>query len=130
MEISVRFGEGRVVEALIGDHVVRTDQPVKNGGGDTAPSPSDLFLVSIAACAGYYVMDFCLERNIATVGSSVIMRTSKNEKTKMMDEITIEIKLPPGFPQKYEQAVIRAVNLCWVKKHIETAPSFQTIIVR
>ncbi len=130
MEISVEFGEGRVVETAIGDHVVRTDQPVKDGGGGTAPSPSDLFLVSIAACAGYYVLNFCLERKIATAGSGVIMRTSTNEKTRLMDNIRIEIKLPPGFPEKYEKAVVRAVDLCWVKKNIETAPAFDTVIVR
>ena len=130
MEISVEFGEGRVVETAIGDHVVRTDQPVKDGGGGTAPSPSDLFLVSIAACAGYYVLNFCLERKIATAGSSIIMRTSTNEKTRLMDNIRIEIKLPPGFPEKYEKAVVRAVDLCWVKKNIETAPVFDTVIVR
>jgi ribosomal protein S12 methylthiotransferase accessory factor len=130
MEISVEFGGGRVVEASIGDHVVRTDQSAKDGGEGTAPSPSDLFLVSIAACAGYYVLNFCRERKIATAGSSIIMRTSTNEKTKMMDNIRIEIKLPPGFPEKYEKAVVRAANLCWVKKNIEHPPKFDTVIVR
>jgi putative redox protein len=130
MEISVKFGEGRVVEAVVGDHVVRTDQPVKDGGRGSAPSPSDLFLVSIAACAGYYVLNFCLERKIATAGSSIIMRISTNEKTKMMDNVRIEIKLPPGFPEKYEEAVVRAANLCWVKKNIEHPPQFDTVIVR
>ena len=130
MEMTVNFAGGRIVEALIGDHIVRTDQPTENGGSDTAPSPSDLFLASIVACVGYYVLDFCMERKIPMDGAGVTMRTSNNEKTRMMDRITIEIKLPSGFPEKYEKAVVRAADLCWVKKHIETAPEFVTLTVR
>ena len=130
MEIFVSFGGGRIVEAAIGNHVIRTDQPVKNGGGDSAPSSSDLFLASIGACAGYYVLDFCLERKIPTDGISLTMKTERNEKTRMMDRIVIDIKLPPEFPEKYDSAVVRAANLCWVKKHIQTAPVFETRVVR
>jgi ribosomal protein S12 methylthiotransferase accessory factor len=75
-------------------------------------------------------MDFCLERKIPTEGVGVVMSTTKNESTKMLDLIRIEIKLPPEFPEKYEKAVIRAADLCWVKKHIQKAPAFETIVVR
>jgi putative redox protein len=130
MEIPVRLAGGRAVEAVIGDHIVRADQPVKTGGGGTAPSSSDLFLASIALCAAYYVLDFCLQRNIPTDGVGVLMKTHKNETTKMMDRIEIEINLPPQFPRKYDKAVVRAADLCWVKKHIQNSPSFETRILR
>lgn len=130
MEIPVTFGEGRVVETVVGDHTIRTDQPVKSGGGDTAPAPSDLFLASIAACAGYYVLDFCLERKIPTHDIGVMMRMHKDESTKMMTRVDLEITLPPEFPDKYEKAVVRAVDLCWVKKQIQNGPEFKTYTVR
>ncbi len=130
MEISVSLAGGRAVEAVVGDHTIRTDQPVKDGGGGSAPSPSDLFLASIAACTGYYVLDFCLERKISTEGVGVTMRTHKNETTKMLDLVQLEIKLPAEFPEKYEKAVVRAADLCWVKKHIQKAPDFETFVVR
>ena len=130
MEITVKPAGGRVVEAIVGDHTVRTDQPVKDGGGGTAPSPSDLFLASIAACVGYYVLDFCLGRKIPTDGIGVLMRTHNNEEKKLMDRIELEITLPPEFPDKYEEAVVRAADLCWVKKHIQNAPAFETRVVR
>jgi ribosomal protein S12 methylthiotransferase accessory factor len=130
MEITVNLGSGRAVEATVGDYTVRTDQPVEKGGGGSAPSSSDLFLASIAACAGYYVLDFCLERKIPTEGIGLTMRTFKNETTRMLDRIDIEINLPPDFPGKYEKAVVRAADLCWVKKHIQNAPEFDTYTVR
>ena len=130
MEITVKPAGGLALETAIGDYTVRTDQPVKDGGGGTAPSPSDLFLASIAACVGYYVLDFCLERKIPTAEIGVLMRTHKNEEKKLMDRIELEITLPPEFPDKYEKAVVRAAELCWVKKHIQNAPAFETRVVR
>ena len=130
MEIPVKLAGGRAVEATVGGHTVRADQPVDGGGGGTAPSSSDLFLASIAMCAAYYVLDFCLERKIPTDRISVIMTTHKNEKTKLMDRIELKINLPPEFPEKYDKAVVRAADLCWVKKNIQKAPVFETYTVR
>jgi putative redox protein len=130
MEISVSFGGGLVVDAAIDNHVVRTDQRKEDGGGGTAPSPSQYFLASIAACAGYYVMEFCTKRDIPTDGISVVMKTNRNEKTRLLDPTVIEIKLPPEFPEKYESAVVRAANQCWVKKQIHAGMEFETKTVR
>lgn len=130
MEITVKPAGGRAMEATVGDYTIRTDLPVEDGGGGTAPSSSDLFLASIATCAGYYVLDFCLGRKIPTEGIGVLMRTHRNEEKKLMDRIELEISLPPEFPDKYEKAVVRAAELCWVKKHIQNAPAFETRVVR
>ena len=56
MEILVSFGEGMRVDARFRDHVVHTDQPKHVGGDDSAPSPLELFLTSLATCAGLYVL--------------------------------------------------------------------------
>jgi ribosomal protein S12 methylthiotransferase accessory factor len=130
MEISVNFCENKVVEAEIGGHTVRTDQKIEDGGGGTAPSPSQYFLASIAACAGFYVMQFCRERNIPTDGVTVCMKTSRNEKTRLLDPTVIEIGLPPDFPAKYESAVVRAADQCWVKKQIHAGIDCETKTVR
>ncbi len=61
---------------------------------------------------------FCRERGIPTDRTAVIMRTEKNPETKMIVRISIELQLPPEFPQKYRNAVIRAVDQCPVKGHI------------
>ena len=52
-EIKVTFPGGLRVDAEYKGFVVKTDQPLKQGGEGTAPAPFDLFLVSIAACAGF-----------------------------------------------------------------------------
>lgn len=104
---------------------IRTDQPAYAGGTNSAPSPFDLFLASLAACAGYFVVAFCLERKLSTEGLSLSMRTERNPQTRMISKMTIDITLPPGFPEKYRNAVIKAADQCTVKRHILSPPAFE-----
>ncbi len=123
-EIRVSFPGGLKVDAEYKGFIIKTDQPVYQGGEEEAPAPFDLFLASIATCAGYYVLAFCRERGIPTDKAGVIMRTEKDPVAKMISKISIEIQLPPEFPEKYKNAVIRAVDQCTVKAHILKPPAF------
>ena len=126
MDIAVRYAGGRRVEARVKDHVIVADQPVLQGGEGSAPSPFDLFLASIATCAGFYVYDFCIHRDIPVDDMGLIMRTDRDPTTKMLTSIDIEVQLPADFPKKYEPAVLRAVDLCAVKKHLVDPPEIRT----
>jgi ribosomal protein S12 methylthiotransferase accessory factor len=124
-EIKVTFPGGLRVDAEYKGHVVKTDQPVYQGGEGTASSPFDLFLVSIAACAGFYALAFCTERDIPTEKAGVVMRMEKNPETKMIGKISIEIKLPAEFPERYKRAIIKAVDTCTVKAHLLKPPAIE-----
>ena len=124
-EIKVTFPGGLRVDAEYKGHVVKTDQPVKHGGDGTAPAPFDLFMISIAACAGFYALAFCKEREIPTEKAGVVMRMEKNLETKMIGKISIEIQLPAEFPERYKRAIIKAVDTCTVKLNILKAPAFE-----
>ena len=130
MEMSVTFVGGRKIEARFRDHTVITDQSLKEGGDNSAPTPFDLLLVSLANCAAYYVLKFCLERKISIEGLSLGMNKEPDEKTKMLKKITIWIKLPPEFPEKYENAVVRAAESCSVKKLLAQPPDIETRVSR
>lgn len=106
---------------------ILTDQPEKAGGDNAAPSPFDFFLISIGACAGWYVKSFCQQRNLSEEGIKVMMKTHRNHEKRMIDNIEIDIKLPQDFPDKYRDAVIKAAGACTVKKHIADAPEFSIV---
>lgn len=106
---------------------ILTDQPVKAGGDNAAPSPFDFFLISIGACAGWYVKSFCQQRNLSEEGIKVMMKTHRNPEKRMIDNIEIDINLPHDFPDKYRHAVIKAAGACTVKKHIADAPEFSIV---
>ena len=124
-EIQVTFPGGLKVDAVYKGFLIKTDQPVHQGGEGTAPAPFDLFLASIATCAGFYTVAFCRERGIPTENAGVVMRAEKDPETKMISKIRIELRLPAGFPEKYMRAVIKAVDYCTVKAHILKPPAFE-----
>jgi putative redox protein len=125
MEIS--FPGGVAVEARLDAMTIRTDQPERQGGGGTAPSPFDLFLASIGTCAGYYALRFCQERQIPSEGLALTMTWERNPATKLVSRVRIEMSLPPGFPEKYRTAILRAADQCAVKKHLAEAPAIELV---
>ncbi len=45
----------------------------------------------------------------------------------MVAKISLDIQLPPDFPEKYKDALINAANLCAVKKHLLNPPEIEVI---
>ncbi len=121
----VRFPGGKRVDAEHAGFTIRTDQPPEGGGEGSAPAPFDLFLASIATCAGIYVKGFCDSRGIATDRLGLEMRIEREPGSARIAKLALVIQLPPGFPDKHREAVIRAADLCAVKKHIMKPPAFE-----
>ena len=127
--MEMTFPGGVAVEAHFEGTTIRTDQPERHGGGGTAPAPFELFLASIGTCAGFYALRFCQERQIPTDGMAVSMGWERNPATKLVSDIRIQISLPPGFPEKYRTAVVRAADQCAVKRHLLEAPAIEVVAV-
>jgi putative redox protein len=124
-KFSITFDGNKKVSAHFREFTVHTDQPEKEGGENTAPSPFELFLASIGTCAGFYVASFCQSRSIPTGNISIVQTVFRNDTTHMVEKITLDIVLPPDFPEKYKAAVIKAADTCSVKKHLQAPPEIQ-----
>lgn len=125
MEMLINFPGGKRVTSTYKGFTVKTDQPQSEGGDGSAPEPYDLFLSSMGTCAGVYIVYFCESRDIPTDGISMTLRFGRNEKSHLMEKIAIEIHLPPAFPDKYSKAVIRAAEMCTVKRTLSHPPEIQ-----
>jgi ribosomal protein S12 methylthiotransferase accessory factor len=123
--LSVTFPGGKRVDATYAGFTVRTDQPADKGGDGSAPSPFDLFLASIATCAGIYVKGYCDARGIATEGLGLEMEVERDPERNMVTRLAISVHLPDGFPEKHRDGVLRAAEHCAVKKHILAPPAFE-----
>lgn len=124
MELTVTFPGKKKVDAQFKGFTIKTDQPQTNGGDGSAPSPFDLFLASIGTCAGIYVLDFCTNRGISLEKVRLVQTMERDPETHMVTGVTLRIELPGDFPDKYKDSLIRAVDLCTVKKHIMNPPKF------
>ena len=123
--IELEYEGGKKLNARLGNHLVKTDQPPEDGGEDTAPTPSDLFLVSLATCAGLYAYGFCESRNIDTAALRIRTTCHYDEEKKRYTRISTDLRLPPGFPDRYRKALIRSMEMCFVKKHLDQPPAFE-----
>lgn len=121
----VKFPGGKRVDAEYKGFEIRTDQSPKGGGEGSAPEPFTLFLASIATCAGIYVKGYCDAREIPTDGLGLEMQIERDEERRRIAKLVLDIRLPEGFPEKHRDAVIRAAELCSVKKHIFEPPAFE-----
>lgn len=122
MDMEISFTGGKVVAAQYHGFEIITDQPKTSGGQGTAPSPFDFFLASMGTCAGYYVLNFCLARDLPTSGIKLQQHWERHPESGLIESIHQEILLPTDFPEKYLTAVVRAAAQCTVKKHLENPP--------
>lgn len=121
LEIVVTLPGGRRVDAQVGAHVVHTDQPRAAGGEESAPTPFQLFLASIGACAGIFVQGFCATRGLPTADIRIRERPHFADNG-VLASVDLDIELPPTFPEKYRDAVLKVVQQCSVKKAIAAQP--------
>jgi len=113
MDMQIYFPGGKRVFADYGGFTIETDQPARGGGDGSAPAPFDLFLASMQ------------QRGVDATGARITMRTQYDAATGLIGKIDLELQLPAGFPDKYRDAVVNAMNLCTVKKHLHQPPAFE-----
>jgi ribosomal protein S12 methylthiotransferase accessory factor len=120
--IEISLPGGRRVDARVRSHVIHTDQPLEARGEDTAPTPFELFLASLGACAGIFVQGFCATRGIPTEGIRIVERTEHGDDG-VLRAVELELQLPASFPERYRAAVHAVVEQCSVKKAIAAQPA-------
>ena len=126
--MTVSFPGGVAVDATYKGLSVHTDQPESAGGANTALSPFDLFLASIATCMGFYALRFCQERSIVTDGLGVTLEPVRDGDTKKLTALRVDLRLPAEFPEKYRGAIERAVDQCAVKKALFDPPRVELAV--
>ena len=120
--MDVSFPGGKKVYVKYKNFIIKTDQPIKYGGENSNPDPFSVFISSIGACVGYFILSFCIERNIQTKDLKIELETKKNDKTNLIEMINIRIITNTHFPDKYLKSMIKVANLCTVKKHLINPP--------
>ena len=69
--MEVRFVAGEAYEMTVRGHRVVVDQPADAGGQDSAPTPTELFVASLAACVAFYAGRFLTRHGYSRDGLAV-----------------------------------------------------------
>ena len=78
--MKISFPGGKKVNINYKDFIIKTYQPIINGGENTYPDSFSIFISSIGACAGFYILSFCQERGITTNDIELLLQTTKNKQ--------------------------------------------------
>jgi len=130
MTMKIRFAGDKVVHAQTKGFTITTDVPSEPGGEVSAPSPVDLLLASLGTCTSYYVLHFCEQRGMSLEHVGLSLDVDRDEETQKIATIRISIEVPPSFPDRYLDAIVKAASQCTVKKYLQDCPAIETVASR
>ncbi len=102
-------------------HVLFADQPIGDGGDDTAPSPTEIFLAGLTACVAYYAERFLRRHQLSTLGLSVSCDYAWAENPHRVGEISLVVKVP-SLPAARREAFTQVIEHCAVHNTLQRPP--------
>ena len=70
-------------------------------------------------------INMTMKNNTLTDKIRILQNTEYSEETGLPVNLTLDIRLPADFPEKYKASVISVADLCKVKKSIANPPNFE-----
>jgi len=64
------------------------------------------------------------QRNLPSENVRIVQRVTINPSTGLLENVEMEIQIPPEVPEKYHRALIHSASLCKVKEQMEAPPKF------
>ena len=125
--ITVSLVDGDRLRIAIRGHELFVDQPVEDGGGDTAPTPTELFLGSLAACVEFYAERFLRRHGLGTDGLSVGCDYAWAQNPTRVGQIRLVVEAPTLTPPLRE-AFSRVVEHCTVHNTLRQPPAVHTLV--
>lgn len=110
-------------------HAVVTDQPVP-ASGDAGPTPTELFVASLAACAGFYARRFLARHGLADGDLAIAADFAWSADHSRVAAVTIRLELPGGVPETLRPALMRVLEHCTVHESLQHPPSVSFDVVR
>jgi OsmC-like protein len=102
-------------ELQVRGHRLLCDQPPADGGDDQGPTPTELFVGSLAACVAFYARRFLARHDLDAAGLRVEAAfTMSPDRPARVDTITLRLLLPSRWRRT-------AAGGCW--RSSTTAPS-------
>ena len=130
MNYTIQSAGGVASRVQIGPHTLIFDQPASFGGGDAGPSPLDVLVATVGACAHYFAAAFLRARQYPVDGLEVrIVGDKAAVGRKRLLRVTISVRLPPGVPAALAPRVEQAVLACPAWGTLAEAPELGLEVV-
>jgi len=121
--MDVRFVSGEAYEVAVRGHRVMVDQPVDAGGEDNAPTPTELFVASLATCVAFYAGRYLTRHgfNRDGLGVSVGFDMAADRPARVA-VVRLTVRVPAEVPAERRAALRAVVSHCTVHNSLTTPP--------
>jgi uncharacterized OsmC-like protein len=122
-EVDVGYLGGEAYDTYVRGHRVLVDQPSADGGADDAPTPTELFVGSLAACVAFYAGRYLTRHGLSGEGLQVRAQFHMaDDRPARVAGIRITVRPPDSLPAQRLAGLIAVASHCTVHNSIMVAP--------
>jgi putative redox protein len=123
-EMDVRYVAGESYEVSVRGHRVLVDQPAEAGGLDAAPTPTELFVASLATCVAFYAGRYLTRHGYSRDGLAVSAGFDMaTDRPARVTGIRLTVRAPADLPAARRPALHAVVSHCTVHNSLASPPS-------
>lgn len=121
--MDVRFVSGEAYEVAVRGHRIMVDQPADAGGEDNAPTPTELFVASLATCVAFYAGRYLTRHGLSRDGLSVSVGFDMaDDRPPRVAAVRLTVRVPADLPAERRPALRAVVSHCTVHNSLTTPP--------
>jgi uncharacterized OsmC-like protein len=128
--IDVRYLDGDRFAVDVRGHRIAVDQPIADGGDDTGPTPTELFVSGLASCVGFYARRYLARHDVPANGLTVSASYEMASRPARVSEVRMVIAVPEGVPQSRRDALLAVASHCTVHNSIVDPPEISIALSR
>jgi putative redox protein len=122
--LEARFVAGEAYEVTVRGHRLVVDQPADAGGQDSAPTPTELFVASLASCVAFYAGRFLTRHGYSRDGLAVSAGYEMaGDRPARVSSIRLMVRVPAALPPQRWAALRAVVSHCTVHNSLASPPS-------
>jgi putative redox protein len=121
MEVRIRHGKEKEIQAFARFHRVVCDQPFDAGGKDNGMTPIEMMLSALGCCAMYYAGEYLRARSLSPGGVEMSVSAVKGENPARLVEIEITVDAP-GLSGRMREGLIKAIQACPLHRTLSDPP--------
>jgi putative redox protein len=122
--LEARFVAGEAYEVTVRGHRLVVDQPADAGGQDSGPTPTELFVASLASCAAFYAGRFLTRHGYSRDGLAVSAGYEMaSDRPARVRNVRLMVRVPAGLPPERWAALRAVASHCTVHNTLASPPS-------
>jgi putative redox protein len=123
MRMSVEWRGSDRLAVHIREHEVLVGEPGEIGGSDAGPTPTELFVASLAACVAYYAELFLRRHQLLDGDFSVDCNFEvSTDRPARVTAIDVTVNVAGAVDAQWHDALQRVVDHCAVHNSLRTPP--------